>query len=124
MASIRQKQVGELIRRTFSTILMQEGRFIYGSEALVTVTNVMVSPDMGQAKIYLSIYNTDDKANIILEMEENSSRLRHSLGNALGKTLRRIPSLEFFLDDTVDEMYRVERLLDEYVANQKKDKDA
>lgn len=123
MASIRQKQIGELIRRAFSNVLLQEGRNIYGHQALVTVTNVIVSPDMGQAKVYLSVWNIEDKAGLILEMEDNAPRLRYTLGNMLGKSLRRIPSLSYFLDDTVDEMYRVERLLDEY-GQSENDKEA
>ena len=56
MESKRQKQVAELIKRNFGTLLQQEGAYIYGSEALVTVTSVKMSPDMSLAKIYLSVY--------------------------------------------------------------------
>ena len=113
MATKRQLQIGELIRRTFGMIMMQEGPLIYGHKALVTVTNVVVTPDLGMAKVYLSVWNAESKQEVILEIEEHTSRFRSLLGNKLGKQLRRIPSLTFFLDDTVDEMYRVEQLLDE-----------
>ncbi len=111
MESIRQKQVGELMRRYFSMILMEEGSLIYGRDKLVTVTGVKMSPDLLIAKVYISVYGTENKQEVILELEENYPRLRQLLGAKAGKQMRRVPNLEFFLDDTVDEMYRVEALL-------------
>lgn len=111
MESIRQKQVGELMRRYFSMILMEEGSLIYGRDKLVTVTGVKMSPDLLIAKVYISVYGTENKQEVILELEDNYPRLRQLLGAKAGKQMRRVPNLEFFLDDTVDEMYRVEALL-------------
>ena len=70
MESIRQKQIAELIRRNFSTVLSEEGKYIYGQKVLVTVTTVKMSSDLQLAKIYLSIYNTENKQEPILELEE------------------------------------------------------
>lgn len=111
MESIRQKQVGELIRRYFSMILTEEGSMIYGRDKLVTVTGVKMTPDLLIAKVYISVYGTENKQEVILEMEDNYPRLRQALGAKIGKQMRRMPSLEFYLDDTIDEMYRVEALL-------------
>jgi ribosome-binding factor A len=55
MADIRQKQVAEMIKRHFSVLLQQEGGYVYGTQAFVTVTNVKMTPDFNVAKIYLSI---------------------------------------------------------------------
>jgi ribosome-binding factor A len=55
MATKRNLQVAELIKRHFSEVLQSEGGYVYGTEPLVTVTKVMVSPDFSQAKIYLSV---------------------------------------------------------------------
>ena len=110
--SKRQRQVAELVKRNFGTLLQQEGGYIYGTEALVTVTGVKMSPDLGIAKIYLSVYNIEDKQNVILEMEHNYVRLRQMLAGRLKRQLRRIPELSFFLDDTLDEMYRLNALFD------------
>lgn len=112
MASKRQNQVAEVVKRNFSMVLQQEGSYIYGSEALVTVTNVKMSPDLGIAKIYLSVYNIEDKQNVILELEESYVRLRQELAYRIKKHVRRIPELSFYLDDTLDEMYRLNALFD------------
>ena len=111
MESIRQKQIGELIRRYFSMILTEEGGNIYGRDKLVTVTAIKMTPDLLIAKVYISVYGTENKQEVILELEDNYPRLRQALAAKVGKQMRRMPELEFYLDDTVDEMYRVEALL-------------
>jgi len=111
MESRRQKQVGELLRRYFSMILTEEGSLIYGRGKLVTVTGVKMTPDLLIAKVYISVYGTENKQEVILELEENNAHLRQALLAKIGRQMRRMPQLEFFLDDTIDEMYRVEALL-------------
>ena len=110
MDTIKQKQISELVKRNFSVVLQDEGPNIYGAKPLVTVTNVKVSPDLGQAKIYLSVYNTENKQEVLLEMEEEKSRLKQALGYRLRKLVRRIPDIDFYLDDTLDEMFRIDQL--------------
>jgi ribosome-binding factor A len=112
METKRQKQVAEVIKRNFSMVLQQEGGYIYGVEPLVTVTGVKMTPDFGLAKIYLSIYNTENKQAVILELEDNHTRLRQSLANRIKKQVRRIPDIAFYMDDTLDEMYRLNQLFD------------
>lgn len=115
METIRQKQVGELIRRNVSIILREEGSYIYG-DALVTVTNVMVSPDMSQAKVYVSVYNTEEKQAVVLMIDEQITRIRQALAHRIKKHVRRIPEIFFFLDDTLDEMFRLNSLFDKLEA--------
>ncbi|MEO1513565.1 MAG: 30S ribosome-binding factor RbfA [Bacteroidota bacterium] len=126
MESKRQKQVAELIKRNFGTMLQQEGGYIYGPEALVTVTNVKMSPDLSIAKIYLSVYNTENKQAVILEMEDAQFRLRQSLSQRIRKHVRRIPDIQLYLDDTLDEMYRLNELFnrlekDKQMGNRSRD---
>jgi len=107
--TIRQQQVAELVRRNFSLVLQDQGRYIYG-DVMVTVTEVQMSPDLLLAKIYLSVYNTENKQAVLLEMEDQHQELRQSLGHRLRKHIRRIPDIAFYIDDTLDEMERVDKL--------------
>lgn len=107
----RQKQVGEMIRRHFGSVLLQEGSYIYG-QVLVTVTNVKMTSDLGLAKVYLSIYNTENKQEVLLMMNENLVQLRQALSQRIKRHVRRIPRIAFYIDDTVDEMYRIDALFD------------
>lgn len=117
MPSIRQKQVAELIKRHFSTMLQQEGRYVYGSEPFVTVTEVQMTPDFSIAKIYLSIYNTENKQEVILLMENEYYRLKQALAARIGKQIRRMPELQFYIDDLLDEMERVDNLFKKLEAD-------
>ncbi|HMW40078.1 MAG: 30S ribosome-binding factor RbfA [Saprospiraceae bacterium] len=110
MESIRQKQVGELIRRQFSTVLNSEGKYIYGYEPLVTITDVKMSPDLGLAKVYLSVFNQENKQEIILLLEDQVSKLRHALHSRISRQLRIMPDLRFYLDETLDEAYKLDQL--------------
>lgn len=108
--SKRNLQVAEIIKRNFGSVLQQEGSNIYGSSVLVTVTSVKLTPDFSQAKIYLSVYNTENKQAVILQLEEEYHRLKQALSHRIRKHVRRIPEFQVFLDETLDEMYRLNKL--------------
>ncbi len=119
METKRQLQVAEMVKRHFSMVMMEEGAYIYGREVMVTVTSVKMTPDLSMAKIYLSVFNTDNKQAVMLMMEEELPRLHQILAQRLRKHLRRMPEISFFLDDTLDEMYRVDHMFEQlYRDNQ------
>ena len=107
MESKRQLQTGELIKRNFSSVLQSIGRNIYG-DILVSVTQAMVSPDLSQVKIYVSAYGTDNKEAVISLLEQNAHMLKQELAHRIRKHIRRIPDVYYYLDDTLDEMYRID----------------
>ena len=109
MESKRQLQVAELIKRNFGTVLQEEGIYIFG-EAFVTITAVKLTPDLSMAKLYFSIFNTEDKNEVILLMRKNM--LKRALVIRIRKHVRRIPDLAFFEDETLDEMYKLNKLFD------------
>ena len=104
--SKRLQQVASTIKRHMSAVLMFEGPNMY-KDVLVTVTNVIMSSDLGIAKIYISVYGTEDKQSIVLIMEQNNKLLRQQLAHRIKKHVRRIPLIDFYLDDTLDEMYHL-----------------
>lgn len=116
METKRQKQISELMRRQFSMVLMEEGSYIY-DKAMVTVTSVVVSPDMSTAKIYLSVFNADNKLEVMAGVQENNHRLRLALSHKVGKQMRRIPELNFFLDESLDEFFHMDKILSDLRAN-------
>jgi ribosome-binding factor A len=116
METKRQKQINELLRRQFSMVLMEEGTYIF-DKAMVTVTRVVVSPDLQNGKVYLSIFNTEHKQEVMMALEENNHRLRFALANKVGKQLRRIPEFKFFLDESLDEYFKMNQLLSQLRAD-------
>jgi len=110
--SKRQRQVAEVVKRHFSQVLMHEGRNIYGQVPLVTVTNVYMTPDLGIAKVYLSIFNVENKQEVMLELENEVNLLKRKFASRVGKHLRRVPDIWMFMDDTLDEMYHLSDVFD------------
>ncbi len=111
MESKRQLQVGELLKRNFSQVLLENGRNIYG-DILVSVTKAQVTPDLSQAKIYVSVFGIEDKESVIGMLDENAHQLKQELVRRVKRHVRRIPDLAYYIDDTLDEMYRVDQLFD------------
>ena len=116
METKRQKQINELLRRQFSMVLMEEGSYIF-EKAMVTVTRAVVSPDLQNAKIYVSVFNTENKAEVMVSLDEHLHQLRHALAKRVGKQLRRIPEIAFYLDESLDEYFRMEKILADLRAN-------
>lgn len=112
MGTVKQKQTESMLLREMSMVLQQEGGYIYGTQALVTITSVKLSPDFGEAKFYLSVFNIEDKQSVIMLLQEDLVRMRQLLASRIRKKVRRVPNINFYLDDTLDEMYRLNSLFD------------
>lgn len=109
MDSIRQKQIAKMVQAALSEVFLSEAREILG-QAMVTVSNVKVTPDLLLARAYLSIYNTDKPDEILGFIQYNSRELRRLVGSKIKNKVRRIPELEFYRDDTLDEVFKMEDL--------------
>lgn len=110
MDSTRQMKVNELLRREMSGIFQLKGRSLFGPE-LISITEVRISPDLSIARVYLSIFPPNNKAAIMKAVSEQNATLRYELGNRVRNQLRKIPELHFFLDDTLDQLDRIDSLL-------------
>ena len=66
---------------------------------------------MGLAKVYLSFMAVSDKEKALKSVEEENWRVRKALGGKVGKQLRRVPELNFYLDDSLDFVDEVQRAL-------------
>ena len=112
MQSTRQNKICSLIQKDMGDIFLREMKPILG-QSLITVTEVRITPDLSIARIYVSILPIGgvSKDAVMTLIRENTSDLRRRLGMREGKQLRIIPQLEFYLDDTLDYMENIERLL-------------
>jgi ribosome-binding factor A len=116
----RQKQIARLIKEAMSDIFLKEGKEIT-ENALVTVSQVKMTPDLFTARIYFSIYNAERPEEIMHFIEANNKQLRGLLGRRIGKNMRRVPELVFFKDDTLDEVFKLEQLFKEMKKDNKSD---
>ena len=101
MDSVRQNKVNSLMQQELADIFQQEGRNLLPG-GLITVSAVRVSPDLGIAKVYLSLFPVKDKKAVIAA---RSRSMRTScaacLGSRIGKQMRVVPELLFYVDDSL-----------------------
>ncbi len=112
MDSTRQKKIGRLIQREMSEMFQREVREI-SMGTMISVTVARVSSDLGLAKIYISIFPPQNKEEVFKNITEHATSLRYMLGQRVGKQLRVIPELQFFIDDSLDYIEKLDNLLKE-----------
>ena len=110
MDSQRQLKVPRLIQKELGEIFQRETRLLFGN-ALITVTQVRVSPDLGVAKVYVSLFNVPDNKVLLELIKENTKEIRIKLSARIKKQVRIIPNLVFFHDDSLDYAMRSDELL-------------
>ena len=108
--SIRQEKFSGLLKRELATIFQRESRNLFNGR-FITVTIVKVSSDLGLAKIYLSFLGSPDKEKGLEEVKEQKWQIKKMLGQQVGKQLRRIPDLAFYIDDSLDYYQEIDDLL-------------
>lgn len=109
-ATTRQHKFARLIQKEVSEIFQQDKRGYLGN-AFVTIADVQVSPDLSVARIYVSMMLQDDKAGILQRIESHKKEIRRDLGNRIGKQVRIIPELIFYVDKVEEEAMRLDALI-------------
>src|SRR4051812_20279350 len=105
----RQKQVGKLIMEELSDIFQREGMNIVDG-GMVSISKVMITPDLLEARVYLSFFQVKDQAALLHKIKERGWEWRKLLGQRIRNQLRRVPELAFFPDDTLDHIFKMEQL--------------
>lgn len=107
--SKRQKQVGKLIMEEMSDIFQREGVNIIDG-GMVSISAVAVTPDLLEARIYLSFFQVKDANNLLYSIKDRTGEWRKLLGQRVKNQLRRVPELSFFNDETLDYVQKMEDL--------------
>jgi len=110
MESTRQQKIARLVQKETGLIFQQESRELCRG-ALVTVTKANITSDLSVARIYLSLFATTDKKGLLDHIRQHGKEIRHHLGNRVHTQLRIIPELQFFLDDSLDYIEKIDDLL-------------
>lgn len=108
--STRQQKVARELQRDLAEIIRSKGMAAFGG-AMVTVSEVRVSPDLSVAKVYVSIFPSAKQKEVMGILEENNRALRGELGRQVAKQLRIVPELDFYLDTSLDYAEHIEELL-------------
>lgn len=108
----RQKQVGTEIAKELNDIFlklnlnMQDG-------GMVSISQVKMTPDLMEARIYLSLFQIKDEDELLEKFKSKTGEIRRELGNRMRHQLRIIPHLVFYKDDTLDYVFKIEKMLDD-----------
>ncbi|MDL2230315.1 30S ribosome-binding factor RbfA [Alistipes sp. OttesenSCG-928-L06] len=110
METTRQQKVSRQIQKDISDIFIKEGADLVRG-AMVSVTKVRISPDLALAKVYVSVFPFDKAQQILQSLHGNVSQIRKALGTRVRTQLRIVPELSFYIDDSLEYVENIERLL-------------
>ncbi len=119
----RQKQVAIEISKQLNDIFLKMGLNMMEG-GMISISSVKITPDLYEARIYLSFFQVKDPEAALEEFKERSSEIRGELGKRMRHQLRSIPQLTFYLDDTLDYVFKIEKLLDDIKKDSDKGKPA
>ncbi|HRB69719.1 MAG TPA: 30S ribosome-binding factor RbfA, partial [Chitinophagales bacterium] len=109
---IKQRQVAKIIQIAMSELIQKDLSPILEG-AMLTVSGVRITPDLYTARIYVSIYNHAKPENLLDILDKNNKLIRGLLGNKIKNKVRSIPQVEFFKDDTLEDVQNLERIFGE-----------
>jgi ribosome-binding factor A len=105
----RQKQIGGLIQEEMTGIFQRLGMNMMDG-GMVSISSVKITPDLLEARIYLSLFQVADRKATMKKIEDRAWEIKRELTSRVKHQLRRMPELKFFLDDTLDHVFRMEEL--------------
>jgi ribosome-binding factor A len=108
--STRQNKISRLVQKELADYFQKESRVHFRGK-LLSVTVVRITRDLGIARVYISIFPSEGSEEILQDIKGMSRQIRGSLGKRVGKQLRIIPELEFYLDDSLDYIDKIDGLL-------------
>ena len=108
--SKRQKQIAGLLNEELNDIFRRMGLNMLDG-GMVSIVAVKITPDLLEARIYLSLFQVKDAKSILKKFEERSWEIKKELAARVKQQLRRIPELKFFIDETLENAFKMEELL-------------
>jgi len=122
MESKRQLQLGNVLQKDLSEVFQRNNMEFFG-RAMVTVTRVYLTPDLGLARVYLSIFNVEDKDEVMANVQELKHKIKKLLVEKIRKKMRIMPKLEFYQDETLDNVFRMEELFKDLKKDKPKEEE-
>ena len=111
METNRQKKIAGLIQQDLVDILQGQIRKNGVSNLVISVSAVKVTSDLTIAKVYLSVFPTERKEEILTAVKSNSPLIKHDLAQRVKNQLRKVPSLLFYNDDSMEYMESIDKAL-------------
>jgi ribosome-binding factor A len=110
MESNRQKKIASVLQTDLVDVL-QRAASSGMKGIIISVTKVNVTVDLSIAKVYLSVFPTDKRAELVEGIKSNAPKIKHELAQRTRHQLRRMPELQFYIDDSLEYIDQIERSL-------------
>jgi ribosome-binding factor A len=108
----RQKQVASLLSKELSDILNRKGLTMFDG-GMVSIASVKITPDLFDARVYLSFFKMPDTTLALKKIEENAHDIKRELTTRIRHQMRSMPKITYFIDDTLDYVDKIEDLFKE-----------
>jgi ribosome-binding factor A len=116
----RQKQVAAVLQQELNDIFMRLGLNMLDG-GMVSIASVKVTPDLLEARIYVSLFKVPDSKAALKKVEARAWEIKRELSERVKSQLRRIPILQFYLDDTLEYVFNMEQIFKK-IKSEEKDK--
>lgn len=110
METNRQKKIAGIIQKDIAEIIQEALRNAHKG-VIVSVTEVKVTPDIMEAKVYLSVFPSEHRSALMIEIEKHKTLIRHQLAIRIKNQMRRVPELRFEVDDALDIIEGIDKAL-------------
>ena len=111
MESNRQKKVAGVLQKDLADVLQNALRDSGHRGIIVSVSKVKVPTDLSIAKVYISVFPNAEGANMLRELNLVKTKIRYEISQRTRHQLRRMPELQFFIDDSLEYMEGIDRSL-------------
>jgi len=105
----RQKQISGLLNEELNKIFQRLGLNMMDG-GLVSISSIKLTPDLLEARVYLSFFKVKDSKEALKKIEDRSWEIKKELALRLKQQLRRMPDIKYFVDDTLDHVFKMEEL--------------
>jgi ribosome-binding factor A len=106
----RQKQVSAVVNHELNDVFLRMGLNV-ADGGMISISSVKITPDLFEARVYLSFFQVKDKDAALAKIKDRYKEIRKELGVRVRHQLRSIPELTFYIDDTLDYVFKIEELL-------------
>ena len=113
----RQKQIAGLLNEEVNTIFQKLGLSMIDG-GMVSISSVKITPDLLEARIYLSFFQVKDVKTALKKIEDRHHDIKKELAAKVRHQLRNIPVLKFYQDDTLDHVFKMEELFKQIKGQQ------
>lgn len=116
----RQKQVASVFQAELNDIFMKLGLTMFDG-GMVSIADVKVTPDLLEARVYLSLFQVENPALAMKHIEERAWEIKKLLGEKIKSQVRRMPVMHYYLDDTLEHVFKMEALFKQINDEKKAD---